>query len=214
MSDRFEELREEYEGSGLDAEAFADPAAMFDDWVKVASNAEIPLANAMALATADGEGRPSVRMVLLKNIDADNRLWFFTDYGSKKGRELRVNQDAEVLFYWRELHRQIRVSGPIKRLADEDSETYFKSRARSSNLSAMASEQSAVLPAGVGPLEKAREELTRQFDGQSLTRPPRWGGYGLSPTAYEFWQGRPDRLHHRLQYLRDGDGWKTHWLSP
>lgn len=214
MSDRFDDLRAEYEGSGLAGELPDEPRGLFERWLDDARDADIPLSNAMALATATADGAPSVRMVLLKNIDDRGRLWFVTSYGSRKGAELEANPRASVLFYWEPLHRQIRVEGSVERLPAADSDRYFASRPRASNLSAMTSKQSERLPGGHAQLEAERAAVERAWSGRELERPEGWGGYAIEPERFEFWQGHGDRLHERLVYVRQGDAWPRHWLYP
>lgn len=170
-------------------------------------------ANAMSLATVDADGKPSVRMVLLKGVDARGFV-FFTNYDSRKGRELSANPNAALTFYWPELERQVCVAGGVTRISREESETYFHSRPRGSQIAAAASDQSRPVPD-----RQALEEMFRQvetkFANNTVSMPPNWGGYVLSPERIEFWQGRASRLHDRFCYLRDKDGsWTIQRLSP
>ncbi len=213
QNDRYALLREEYEGLGLDGVNDASPWPLFDRWQSDAESAGLPLANAMSLATASADGAPSVRMVLLKHIDERQRLWFFTDYGSRKGADLAANPQAALLFYWQPLHRQVRIRGRVEKLIAAESDAYFLARPRASSLSAMASKQSEVV-AGHKQLEESRAALEAEFAGRELERPERWGGFAITASSFEFWQGRPDRLHHRLLYALEGAGWARRWLAP
>jgi pyridoxamine 5'-phosphate oxidase len=216
MSDRFDKLRAEYRGRGLEGALPERPLELLDEWLRDAE--PLPLSNAMALAT-ERDGQPTCRMVLLKNIDERGRLWFFTGYESAKGRELAANPRAALLFYWEPLHRQVRITGAVERLSAADSDAYFAERPRPSNLAAMTSNQSAVIDRGDGGLEQLARELretTSAWDGRELERPESWGGFGLTPASFEFWQGKQDRLHHRVRYIDGGDGggWRREWLYP
>lgn len=212
MTDRFDELRAEYRGRGLDGELPDQPLALLDAWLRDAET--LPLSNAMALAT-ERDGQPAARMVLLKNIDDRGRLWFFTGYGSAKGEDLARNPRAALLFYWEPLHRQVRITGAVERVEAADSDAYFATRPRPSNLAAMTSRQSAVLDGGRDQLEREYAETAGRWDGRELERPDSWGGFALTPASFEFWQGQQDRLHHRVRYRPDGGGgWRREWLYP
>jgi pyridoxamine 5'-phosphate oxidase len=167
----------------------------------------------MALATASPDGMPSVRIVLLKGID-DRGIQFFTNYGSRKGRELAANPRAAVTLYWQPLQRAVRLEGDVERLTGEESDAYFASRGRGSRLGAWASRQGTPIP-GREALEAALAEAGARHPGDEVPRPPYWGGYRLVPTAIELWQGRPNRLHDRIHFLRGTDGsWRSEPLSP
>jgi pyridoxamine 5'-phosphate oxidase len=166
----------------------------------------------VALATADADGRPSVRMVLLRGVD-ERGFVFFTNYNSRKGRDLDANPHAALCFHWVALDEQIRVEGPVERLTDAESDEYFATRPRGSQLGAWASDQSAPL-ASRETLETKYREVEARFGTGAIDRPPFWGGYRLVPRAMEFWFGRPDRLHDRVLYARDGAGWKITRLYP
>lgn len=213
MTDRFDELRAEYRGRGLDDELPDQPGALLDRWLHDAANAGIPLSNAMALATCR-DGQPAVRMVLLKNIDARGRLWFFTNYRSAKAEDLAAEPRAALLFYWEPLHRQVRIAGAVERLGEADSDDYFARRPRPSNLAAMTSKQSAPIPGGLDQLEREYRVTAAEWQGRELERPDGWGGFALTPHSFEFWQGKEDRLHHRVRYLPGDGAWKRDWLYP
>jgi pyridoxamine 5'-phosphate oxidase len=214
----------------------ADPVAQFNQWFGQASGAQsggrlrkIGIAlyklwqavlgrepvdvNAMTLATADKEGRPSARAVLLKGVD-ERGFIFYTNYGSRKGRELTENPNAALVFYWPDLERQVCVAGTVSTLPRAESEAYFKSRPRGSRIAAWASSQSEVV-ADRRSLEAECEEMAAKFPGDGVPLPPFWGGYMLSPARVEFWQGRSNRLHDRFRYTRQPDGaWEIERLAP
>lgn len=210
---KLEELRREYAGEPLDEErAGGDPLALFERWFQEALAAAVPFADGMVLATAGADGRPSSRVVLLKRVGADGFV-FHTNYDSRKGEELAANPAAALLFWWPELHRQVRIEGRAVRLDAAASDDYFAGRPRASNLSAMASAQSRVVESRAA-LERAVAELERAWQGRELERPASWGGFRLVPDEFEFWQGRPDRLHDRLRYRLGGRGWTCDRLCP
>jgi pyridoxamine 5'-phosphate oxidase len=186
-----------------------DPVAVFNEWLEEARAAGVEAPEAMTLATADGDGRPSARMLLLKGADADG-FTFYSGYESRKGRELADNPRAALVFYWRPLGRQVRVEGSVRRLSEEESDAYWATRPLRSRAAAAASRQSE-------PIE-SRDELEAEFErllrGDEVPRPARWGGYLLEPDAIELWQHRDDRLHERARYTRTPDGWQRELLAP
>ena len=207
------DLRKDYGQASLDeADVLIDPIAQFTDWFEQALKAEVNEPNAMTLATVDANGRPSSRIVLVKQFDARGFTWY-TNYDSKKGADLRANSHAALLFFWSELERQIRIEGRVERTTAEESDRYFRSRPLKSRLSAIASRQSA-------PIE-SRAQLEQHYDvvaqqaGEDPARPDNWGGYRLVPDRIEFWQGRRSRFHDRIVYERQEDGsWTRQRLQP
>lgn len=198
--------------SSLDENAVAaDPLAQFDSWFDQAVQMNLPMANAMTLATVSANGQPAARMVLLKGVD-NGGFVFYTNYKSRKGRELTANPSAALLFHWCELEREIRIEGKVEKLSTQESDEYFASRPLGSRHAAIASNQSKVV-ANRAELEAAMEE-SRNKHGDSPPRPAHWGGYRLIPQAIEFWQGRADRLHDRVLYTRNSRGWKISRLAP
>ncbi|HZD69106.1 MAG TPA: pyridoxamine 5'-phosphate oxidase [Actinomycetes bacterium] len=191
----------------------ADPIVQFGRWFDDARAAGLVEPEAMTLATTGREGRPSARMVLLKGFDQRGFV-FYTNYSSRKSRELATNPAAALVFWWPPpLQRQVRIEGVVERVSREESEAYFRTRPFGSQLGAWASNQSEVIP-GRDVLEKRLEELGARYAGGEVPLPPFWGGYRLAPDVIEIWQGRPNRLHDRLRYQRDGVGWKLERLSP
>ena len=194
-----------------------DPYVIFDSWFKEARESELNDGNAMALATADANGHPSVRMVLLKGHgpDADGKggFIFYTNLESRKGGELAANPHVALLFHWKSLRRQIRIEGPITQVSDATADAYFASRARDSQLGAWASDQSRPLDSRA-TFEARFAEVKARFEGRDVPRPPHWTGNIVSPTRIEFWQDREFRLHERWVFERDGDGWRTQMLYP
>jgi pyridoxamine 5'-phosphate oxidase len=189
-----------------------DPIALFDEWLAEARGAEVNDPEAMALATADASGRPSVRIVLLKGHSPDGFV-FYTNQRSRKGEELAANPNAALLFHWKSLRRQVRVEGPVSIVACEQADDYFASRSRDSQLGAWASNQSWPLR-DRAEFEAKYETMRAKFEGQDVPRPPYWGGFQVSPVSIEFWSDRPHRLHERRLFKRSGDGWTEGLLYP
>jgi pyridoxamine 5'-phosphate oxidase len=211
----FAGLRREYETQGLRrAEMHPDPIEQFATWFSTAANSALPDANAMTLATATPDGKPSARVVLLKAFDQRGFV-FFTNYQSHKGRELESNPQAALAIYWVELQRQVRVAGRVEKTSRAESETYFHSRPRGSQLGAWVSHQSEVIDAR-RILDARLAEMEERFAGKEVIElPPHWGGYRLVPEEIEFWQGRANRLHDRFRYLLQDDGsWNLDRLAP
>ena len=189
-----------------------DPFALFDEWLAEARTGEINDPEAMALATADASGQPSVRMVLLKGHGPDGFV-FYTNEQSAKGDDLAANPRAALLFHWKSLRRQVRVEGKVERVPDAQADVYFATRARDSQLGAWASDQSRRLDSRQ-TFESRFEEVKRRFEGEDVPRPPHWRGYRVVPERVEFWLDRPHRLHERRLFTRDGEGWTEGLLYP
>jgi pyridoxamine 5'-phosphate oxidase len=206
-------IRKEYRLKSLDINNLnPDPFLQFNAWFDEAQLAEVMEANAMALATASAQGRPSCRIVLLKGSDSKGFL-FFTNYNSRKGIDLASNPFACVTFYWRELERQVIIDGSIEKLTREEGELYFASRPRGSQLGAWASHQDESV-ASREELERAYGHFEKMYERKSIPMPPYWGGYRLLPERFEFWQGRPNRLHDRFRYLLRNGSWQIDRLAP
>jgi len=203
---------DERAGVFLEGDADSDPLRQFESWVEAARREGLRAPEAMALATADRQGRPSARMVLLNAFD-ERGFVFYTGYVSRKAEELAANRHAALLFYWDALGRQVRIEGSVERVGREEAQAYFRTRPRPSRIAAAASRQSAVL-AGRDELDARVAELEREYAGGDVPLPEHWGGYRLLPEVYEFWQHREDRLHDRLRYRRAADGWTIARLSP
>lgn len=190
-----------------------DPIIQFQRWMEEAIAAELPEPNAMTLATADGQGKPSARIVLIKSVDARGFV-FFTNYNSVKGQALSVNPQAALLFHWHALERQVRITGHVKKLSADESDAYYDTRPLDSRIGAWASEQSEVIESR-GTLVKRAAYFALKF-GLKPPRPPHWGGYRLTPDYLEFWQGRPSRLHDRICYFyqTENNSWVVRRLAP
>ena len=195
-----------------DQTAATDPIRQFDSWLAAARSAGIPNAEAMALATADADGAPSARFVLLKGVDEAGFV-FYTNLESRKAVELGENPRAALAFYWADLGRQVRVEGRVEAASPEEAQTYFSTRPRQSRISAWASPQSRVIPSRE-VLEERVSELEAQFPGDSIPLPEFWGGFRLVPETVEFWEHRESRLHDRLRYRRTGNAWTIERLAP
>src|SRR5215212_4107074 len=206
------DLRQEYMRAGLsEAQADANPLLQFERWFEDALRAKLPLPNAMTLATVSSAGAPSARIVLLKGVERGGFV-FYTNYLSRKGRELDKSARACLLLLWSDLERQVRIDGVVEKVTPAESDAYYATRPLGARLSAWASAQSEKVDSRK-VLETSMEETKRRY-AQSPPRPPHWGGYRVMPQAIEFWQGRADRLHDRLLYRREGDSWAIERLSP
>lgn len=207
------ELRKEYSLAGLAEKDLArDPFRQFDKWFQEAEAAKVVEPNAMTLATTSREGRPSARTILLKGVDGRGFV-FFSNYESRKGRELEANPHATLLFPWLALERQVIIEGAVTRVPREESEAYFHSRPRANQLAAWVSQQSSII-SGRAVLEQSMKALEQKYADQEVPVPPHWGGWRLVPETVEFWQGRRSRLHDRLRYRRVKDGWTIERLAP
>jgi pyridoxamine 5'-phosphate oxidase len=204
VSDRERDLRQD--------DLREDPFAQFRAWFEEARSEGLPLAEACTVASADASGRPSARMVLLKELDGRGFV-FATNYESRKGGELDANPRAALLFYWHALGRQVRVEGDVERVSSNESDAIFLARPRESRISALASRQSRPI-ASRDELEARVQSLETELEGREVERPPHWGGYRVVPDAVEFWQHRENRLHVRFVYRRDGDAWRIEELQP
>jgi pyridoxamine 5'-phosphate oxidase len=214
MPSTIADIRKDYKLQSLSEKEVAPNAiAQFNNWWQEAVNSEIEEVNAMTLATASADGIPAARIVLLKGFD-ERGFVFFTNYESFKGMQLAENPRACLVFFWKELERQVRITGLVEKVNDVESDTYFNSRPEGSRIGAWASPQSQVIESREW-LQERETSYAKEFSGQPLKRPAHWGGYRVKPVTIEFWQGRPSRLHDRLQYTLEGSNeWKIERLAP
>lgn len=208
------DIRKDYLKSTLDtSNVLSDPIAQFELWFKEAQTAQVPEPNAMNLATINAHGRPTARIVLLKGIE-DKRFVFFTNYQSDKGRELENNPSCALTFFWPELERQVRIEGVAERIAEDRSQEYFQSRPRGSQIGAWSSPQSSMIESR-SILEGRVLQIEKKFEGmEKLPKPKQWGGFEVEPVLIEFWQGRSNRLHDRIQFTKVDNAWQIHRLAP
>jgi len=207
-------LRKDYLRGELDESAVhPDPFVQFDTWLNAAIAANLIEANAMTVATVDAEGQPAARTVLLKSFGSSGFV-FATSYDSDKGRQIAATHRASLLFYWPALERQVRISGSIDKVSPEESDAIFNARPREARISALASQQSQVIPNREYLVQRVAEVAASLPEGEAPSRPDTWGGYRVVPTSIEFWQGRKNRLHDRIRYRRDGESWIIERLAP
>jgi len=213
MTRKIADIRRDYEGGQLDESDTPDtPMGMFDEWLTLALEAEGDDGNVMTLATADSQGRPHARVVLLKGTD-DQGLVFYTNYHSHKGSELTNVPHAALVFWWPSLSRQVRVEGRVEQVAPAESDAYFATRPRGSQLGAWVATQSVVIP-NRSWLAEREQRFERAYEGQEIPRPIHWGGYRVVPDMIEFWQGQPSRLHDCIRYERRDGSWNRFRLAP
>ncbi len=213
MEQDISQIRRDYAGQYLnEKEVGSDPLAFFEKWFDEALHAQLPEPNAMTLSTVGADGRPDARIVLLKGLE-DGKFKFFTNYNSKKGRDLAANPYASLTFFWQGLERQVRISGPVSKCSAAESDAYFMTRPLKSRIGAWISHQSEPIPSRFYLVRKFAEYSLKNA-GRTVTRPPFWGGYALQPEMIEFWQGRPSRLHDRIRFTHSGSSWQIERLSP
>ena len=213
MNKNIADIRKDYQlQSLLESDVADNPFTQFDKWWDEAVNSKIDEVNAMTLATASVTAMPAARIVLLKSVTTDGFV-FFTNYNSKKGEELEKNPNACLVFFWKELERQIRITGTVEKVSSEESNAYFNSRPVGSRIGAWASPQSRVIDSRK-TIEDNIKKYENEFEGENIDRPSHWGGYIVKPAVIEFWQGRPNRLHDRIQYSFKDGGWIIERLSP
>jgi len=214
MSNNIADIRKDYKLQSLsEGDSLPDPFAQFEKWWKEALDAGVDEVNAMTLATASADGMPDARIVLLKGFDPKG-FTFFTNYDSAKGAQLLENPRASLVFFWKELERQVRISGLVVMVSERESDDYFNSRPENSRIGAWASPQSQPIVSREW-LEENEKKMRQQFSDGMINRPPHWGGYRVRPTHVEFWQGRPSRLHDRILYsLQTKGDWKIQRLAP
>lgn len=206
-------LRHDFSSESLDEKnVYRNPFSQFEKWLKEAIEAKIHEPNAMSVSTATKDGKPSSRIVLLRNFD-ENGFVFYSNYTSRKGEKLASNPNAALLFFWPELGRQVHIEGLIEKQSESESDSYFKSRPYANKLGAWASNQSKVI-ANRSILEEEHERLALKFPDENIPRPPYWGGYVMKPSTIEFWQGRESRLHDRILYTHENLNWKIERLAP
>jgi pyridoxamine 5'-phosphate oxidase len=207
------DIRREYTLRSLnEAELEKNPIVLFEQWLAEAIDAQCNEPTAMTLATSTFDGKPTARVVLLKELSEDG-FTFFTNYESKKGKQILQNPYGALVFYWSELERQVRVEGVLKKTSEKQSDRYFSTRPEKSKIGAWASPQSQVIPSRKY-LESLKSDFQEEFSGKPISRPPNWGGYTLIPSVFEFWQGRPNRLHDRIQFSFLNDNWEKERLAP
>lgn len=213
MPSAISDLRKDYTLHGLDkVDVSPNPIEQFQIWFEAALVAGVPEPNAMHVSTVTADGRPDGRIVLIKDVSAAGFV-FYTNYQSRKGRDLIERPFAALTFFYPELERQIRIEGRVEKVSADESDAYFNSRPRGSQIGAWVSNQSTLVDSR-DVLESRQRELEAQFDGQPIPRPPHWGGFIVIPDALEFWQGRPSRLHDRIRYRKEGQNWLIERLSP
>lgn len=206
-------MRQEYRSGNLDEKEMpSNPLDQFRNWFEEAISSGITEPNAMTVATSTAEGKPSARVVLLKEMN-DNGFIFFTNYNSRKGHELITNPFVAVVFDWHDIERQVRIEGIIEKVDENESDAYFNIRPNESKLGAWASPQSKIV-SGREELEELEKSYAIRFKGNEIPRPPHWGGFLIKPTMIEFWQGRPNRMHDRMAYYKNGSNWELRRLAP